>query len=304
MNRHTVIGVAICFALFIGSFFLSSGSFTAYWNFTALLVVASGTIGSALISSGAKQLRDTSRVILQAFREERPSIRSVVTQLLYLSVKTRRGGVHSLRNLQQSYLCPQLEQALELIRDNYKEDEVSDILGAEMTFYAARERRHERLVRNMANYAPSFGVAGSVIGLIGLLMGIGETELILKSIPIALISTFYGVIASNFFLTPTAERLRERLESELLVYQVVLEGAVTLARESNVHKLLTKLNALIPPEDRINDPQIVKKLHQLSMLEDEEDPDLARIDEELASREQAKYEDDLDDLLPVGEQAA
>jgi len=182
--------------------------------------------------------------------------------------------VHSLNHLDQPPLCPQLQRALELIRDNYKEDEIRDILGSEAAFHIARERRHARLFRNMSSYAPSFGMAGSVIGLVGLLMGLGDTEFILKSIPIALISTLYGVVLSNFFLIPTAERLRQSLETEALLYQLVLEGAVTLVREANVHKLLTKLNALVPPEERIADPLMIKKLHRLAQLEEEEDREL------------------------------
>lgn len=267
MNRNNIIAVGVCAALFSASFLLS-GRAGIYFNGTALLVVLSGTAGATLLSAGVERVRHAFLHAGGAYRYSPPAASDVITQLLKMAVTMRREGLRGVEQTAEYGLCPQLERGINLMLENYKEDEIREVLGSELYFEAARARRVERLFRSMASYAPSFGVAGSVIGLIGLLMGIGDTSLILRSIPVALISTLYGVVLATFLLTPTAERVRAHAEGEALLSQLVMEGVCAILKETNLHKLRTRLNALVPPEQRMEDSALVKKLHRMTLSDE------------------------------------
>ena len=67
-----------------------------------------------------------------------------------------------------------LKRALGMLVDGYSADEIRDILYTEMHYFRQRRAQHERFFRHVARLAPAFGVAGSVIGLIAMLSGIGD----------------------------------------------------------------------------------------------------------------------------------
>lgn len=72
-------------------------------------------------------------------------------------------------------------------------------------FLQAAARDGERVLRTIADFCPAFGIVGSVAGLIPTPPGgIGETGVILKTVPLALTSILYGLILANFFFVPFA----------------------------------------------------------------------------------------------------
>ena len=143
-----------------------------------------------------------------------------------------------------------LKSALEMLVDGYDEGEIRDILTTEMYFFRRRRQAHERVFRNLAQVAPAFGVAGSVVGLVGMLTGLGDTGIILKSIPIALTSTLYGVVLGNFVFNPIAESICSKTEQELLLKQLIVEGVAAVHREPRPTRLERKLLSFLTPAAR------------------------------------------------------
>ena len=101
-----------------------------------------------------------------------------------------------------------------------------------------------------ARLAPAFGVAGSVIGLIAMLSGIGDPDVIIKSIPVALTSTLYGIVLSNFFLIPMAENLHSKTQNELLTQKLITDGVIAIRYEQNPFRLIRKLESFLTPSAR------------------------------------------------------
>ncbi len=91
---------------------------------------------------------------------------------------------------------------------------------------------------------------GSVVGLIGMLAGVGDTSVILAMVPVALTSTLYGVIFSNFFLIPFATNLRQRTDHELLLQKIIAEGVIAIGTELNPRVLERKLKSFLTPSSR------------------------------------------------------
>ena len=102
----------------------------------------------------------------------------------------------------------------------------------------------------MADVAPSFGIVGSVVGLIGMLAGIGDASVILATIPIALTSTLYGIILSSFVFTPFMSNIRERTLEELFLQKIITEGIVSIAEDIHPRLLERKLRSFLTPSAR------------------------------------------------------
>ncbi|MFQ5780599.1 MAG: motility protein A, partial [Nitrospiria bacterium] len=168
------------------------------------------------------------------------------------------------------------KDALSILVDGYKEDEIREVLITEMYFFKQRREQNERVFRSMARAAPAFGIIGSVIGLIGMLSGIGDAGVIIKTIPIALTSTLYGILLSNFLLTPIAENIYIRTQEELLLQKLIINGVIAISSEQNTYKLEKKLCSFLTPSARPGHQrsfeEIRKKYLKMSFQEREREP--------------------------------
>ena len=258
MKSRTLLTAAICFLGFIAVFFFS-GQAHIYFNITALLVVVSGTLGSALLGSGPEGLRRAWQCVRGAYAEDSVAERTLVKELLRTAHLYKRTG--RLAQSEDAPDYPPLRRGLEMFEDGYTEAEIREVFQAEAKGFLQHREEMERIFRNMSIYAPSFGVAGSVIGLVGMLVGLGDTALILKSIPVTLVSTLYGIVLANFLLLPLAEKLRENTRGELALRRIVLGGLVGMIRGTDFLKLQTLLNAITTKHDaHVDGLQVLREI--------------------------------------------
>lgn len=249
MIRANLFGIILCLAIFVAAFVLT-GNASAYLNLEAFMVVISGTFGAALLSYPFSGLKTAYFVAKGAYSSKDTDPDEVIQVLLDTAIRSRLDGLPALEKAGEATTVHFLRGALNMLADNYPEDQMRDILLTEIHFFRSRRQMQERVFRTMAVYAPAFGLAGSVIGLIGLLIGLGDTGEVLRYIPIALISTLYGILFSNFILSPIAENIRGKTEREVLVQKLIIEGVCAIKTEANPHILEKKLSSFLTPAAR------------------------------------------------------
>lgn len=182
--------------------------------------------------------------------------------LLDMAVKSKYDGIISLEKYEEQISVSFLRNALALLVDGYDEDEIRDILQTEMYYFKLRRQQSERVFRMMAAVAPPFGVAGSIIGLIGMLVGMGDTGVILTTIPLALTATLYSIVLSYFILTPIAESIYSKTQGELFLQSIIVEGVVELRREKNLVKLEKRLSSFLTPSARKTGGQGIREIQK------------------------------------------
>lgn len=249
-NRHFSLGIVLCIVLLTAVILLSDGR-ALMFNPEGLAVVMGGTIGATLISYPREEISVAVRVVINSYRSKVPTEKEIVDSLLDLSMKSRLDGLLALEKQgeQTSFLF--LKRALTMLVDGFNLDELREALYTEMHFFQQRRSLHERIFRHMALLAPAFGVAGGVIGLIGMLAGVSnDTSVILHTIPVALTSTLYGILLAYFLCIPIAENLFRRTEQELLIQKLITEGVVLIGQEYNTVRLQTQLQSFITPQLR------------------------------------------------------
>ena len=170
--------------------------------------------------------------------------------LINLCIKSRMKGLLSLQEEENETSILFLRRALGCLVDRYEPAQIRDILNTEMYFFKLRREDSERVLRTIADFLPAFGIIGSVVGLISMLAGIGDTSIILSTVPVALTSTLYGLILSNFLFIPFAANLRERTNHELLLQKIIMEGVIAIESELNPVILETKLQSFLTPSQR------------------------------------------------------
>ena len=134
--------------------------------------------------------------------------------------------------------------------DAYPSHQIKDFLNTEMYYFKVRREESERVLRTMAEICPAFGMVGSVVGLISMLTGVGDSAVILATVPIALTSTLYGVVLANFFFLPFAASIRQRTNRELLLQKIITDAVLAIESEVNPRVLEMKLKSFLTPSSR------------------------------------------------------
>ena len=264
MSRINRLAAIVFAALFLVSF-LYPDNRELFLNALGLLIVVSGTLGALFLSYPAGNLLAALKVARNAWLRRLPTATEIVDTLIYLSVHSRRKGVLALEDAEEETTISFLKRALGMLVDNFSVDELRDILYTEMYYFKQRRAQHERLFRHAARLAPAFGVAGSVIGLIGMLSGIGDPDVILKTIPVALTSTLYGIVLANLLLIPIAENINARTERELMMQKLITDGVIAIRQEQNSRRLVRKLESFLTPAAREDKQQTFEEIRERVM---------------------------------------
>lgn len=248
-NHRNIVGLVIFLGLFFSGFFFQ-GQMGLYFNLAGGVIVVGGTMGAALISFRMDRLMIVWKVLVVSFRFKQKEPEEIIEVLVDLSLKSKLKGLLSLQKDEEESTVLFLRHALGLLVDGYAIAQIRDLLNTEMYFFRMRREEIERILRTLAEVCPSFGLVGSVVGLIGMLAGIGDTTTILATIPIALTSTLYGVVIANFVFLPLAAHIRERTDHELLLQKIILEGVVAIGSDLHPRALEMKLKSFLTPSLR------------------------------------------------------
>lgn len=84
-----------------------------------------------------------------------------------------------------------------------------------------RTDRHGRVVAfwdAVADAAPAMGMAGTIIGLVGMFASMDDPAALGPAMAIALLATFHGLVTANMIVGPVARRL-ERLSHQEIAWQ-------------------------------------------------------------------------------------
>lgn len=252
MTSYNWMGVVLFVGIYAATFLFTANP-ELMLNGVGLSVVLSGTLGALFLSYPLNDLLTSATVARNTYSGRMLTPEKIIAILKELAVQSRSKGVLALENYSEQTTVGFLRRSLQLLIDGFSEQEIHDILHNEMLYFRQRRAQNERIFRHGARLAPAFGVAGSVIGLMAMISGIENPDNIVQSIPVALTSTLYGILLSNFILTPVAESIHAKTERELLLQRLVTDGVLTISREPNPSRLAIKLESFLTPSERVNE---------------------------------------------------
>ncbi|HNO66825.1 MAG TPA: MotA/TolQ/ExbB proton channel family protein, partial [Tepidiformaceae bacterium] len=102
----------------------------------------------------------------------------------------------------------------------------------------------------LGGIAPTIGVLGAVMGLMGVMAHLDEPEHIGPGIATAFVATFYGVFTANVLYLPLAKKLSNNSKHELHALNVVIEGLMSIQSGDNPRIVREKLEGFLQPSER------------------------------------------------------
>ncbi len=249
MDRGTLIGLLMGLALLgVAIGFGPNPRIFFYWP--SLIVVFGGILASTLIRFPLAHVRSGFAVASRAFFTHPASPQALVVQMVGLSQRAKREGLKGLeKNLPDD---PFLAQGLQMVMDRLDRDHIREVLTAEIHATQDRHGLGQEIFRFIAGAAPSFGMVGTLIGMVQLFASIGkDTDKLASAMSLSLLSTLWGAIVAYLFALPISGKLEFRSKEEAQARMVMLEGILGIAEEMNPTQLEETLNAYLAPRLKI-----------------------------------------------------
>ena len=196
-----------------------------YLNVPSLVIVIFGTLTALIIS-----------LPLDIWKTENWSYIGVIDQICEYAAKARKHGTFSLDKEVQTLPEGYMKDWLDLMITERDPKKLKTYMFTEMANMANRHKNGADFFKKGEKYAPSFGMMGTVMGLIVMMNGfelegkeLSETMTdLLGGMGTALITTLYGVLLANFIFGPIAGKLETLSGIEVRHRTVVMEGIMSI----------------------------------------------------------------------------
>ncbi|WP_411953671.1 flagellar motor protein MotP [Alkalibacillus sp. S2W] len=246
----TPVGIGLgATMLLLGIYFNDGfGGVTSFIQISSMIVVIGGLTGALFVNFNLAEMKLSLRVFKESFRDDDYNLRELIQLFISLSEKARREGLLALESEVEELNDPFIKKGIYLAIDGIEPEVINDIMNAEI---AATEERHSKgrsIIEKAGEYAPAWGMIGTLIGLILMLNQLNNPETLGPSMAVALLTTFYGMVLANLVFLPIAGKLVSRTEEEIFMKQVVVEGVIGVQSGQNPKILEEKLSAFLPAE--------------------------------------------------------
>lgn len=248
----TPIGIIMGLALIYAAIVIT-GSFTGariFISVSSILTVFGGLTASLLVNYSSEDFRAAINSIKETFYQEKQDISELVDLFIKLSTVARREGLLALDNKVDELEDPFIRKGILLTVDGLEAQQIREILSAEIVALEERKNVGINVIEKAGELSPAWGMVGTLIGLILMLLNLNDVSKIGPTMALALITTFYGSVLANLFFIPMAGKIRNRTDYEIYVKQIMIEGILGVQSGQNSKLLQDKLEVFIEKDNK------------------------------------------------------
>jgi chemotaxis protein MotA len=247
----TPVGILIALMAVVVSMSLDHGNVTDLIKLPAILLVLGGSLGATVAGFDKRRLRAVPKAVkLVMLPGHPPDMKGTIATLLTMAKEVRQNPL-VLEQLETDDAF--LKMGIQVITSTSDPERVHELLGAEVDGLRSRHATSIKFFSDMSGYSPTFGILGTVIGLIGVLGQLTEPGKLGPAIASAFAATLWGVLLANAVWLPISNRLRRLSDDEITYREMVIEGLLTMQLNVSSMDLKDRLYAFLPPSERADE---------------------------------------------------
>jgi len=252
MDIASILGIVVGLGCVILGFTSDGGSVKSLANFPAFMIVFGGAFGATAISYGIEELKKLPSLIKQTFKSPKSNISVTIDYIVMLSENARKEGLLSIEKIIEETSTkapdPLLKRGIMMVIDGVDLEQIRELLETEISVYEAQAKTEISIFEALGGYGPTFGMVGTIMGLVRVLSNMDSPEEMVSSIAVAFIATLYGVASANLLFLPMASKLKLRLKQYILGKEMIIEGVCAIRNGINPKMLRDKLSVYIQDE--------------------------------------------------------
>ncbi|MEG6548653.1 MotA/TolQ/ExbB proton channel family protein [Desulfocurvibacter africanus] len=247
MDIATLLGILSGLGLIVGAIAMGSG-LGGFIDLPSIAIVGGGTMASTLVMFPWNVVLGSIKVGMKAFTAKSPDEEQLIQQIIKLADTGRREGLLALEKAQVDNDF--LRRGVRLVADGSAPNLVRAVMETEIDFMKQRHRRGQSVFKGMGAMAPAFGMIGTLVGLVQMLQNMADPSSIGSAMAVALLTTFYGAVASNVIFLPMAKKLEERSNEEAFYMAIIVDGVMAIQNGENPRVVQERLQAFLAPSMR------------------------------------------------------
>ncbi len=250
MDRTSLTGIFLGIVAVIGGNYLEGGKISSILQPTAALIVFGGTLGATLLSSSTRDVIHAIMAIKDIFFEKKLDPEQFIVDIMRFADFARKNGLVALDREIPRIEDPYFKKVMMLAVDRMAAKTLKDTVDQENATYEEGKRRVAKIFDTAGGIAPTIGILGAVLGLIQVMENLSEPSKLGAGIAVAFVATVYGVGSANLLLIPMSKKLINRLNEEMALREMILEGVVGIQAGVNPHYLRERLRGFLDDQNR------------------------------------------------------
>ena len=252
MDLGSLLGIGLCFLFMILSIVFSAGitGVQYFLDAPSAMITFGGAFMAVLASRTMPSFISGLKSYTLIFKMPTFDTKATIKQIIDLSNTARKEGLLALEeaagNLEDAFM----KKGVGLIVDGTEPELVKSILEAEIDAMSERHKENYSFFGDVAGMGPSWGMIGTLLGLVLMLQNMSDPSSIGPSMAVALITTFYGSVLANWFCFPAENKLKARDNAEYMAKSIIIEGLLSIQAGENPRVTEEKLKSFLSPADR------------------------------------------------------
>ncbi len=229
MKQTLIIGFVLGLALIYFPIFTGDGVAT-FFDIPSILIVLGGTTAALLANYTLDEFMVMVKKTGTMFTFKEPECAKYVQEFTELSRIARREGLLALDRKMAEIEDELTRFGLEMAVDGTDAKEIDAFMEQRIDNQKADYFMLSRLYSSAAAFAPSFGMIGTLIGLIQMMQNLSDPAAIGAGMAVAMITTFYGALFANLFFIPMAARAGNQAAAIANVGNIIRVGVIGIVR--------------------------------------------------------------------------
>ncbi len=249
-DRATTWGVVVAVVAVVLAMLLDGDNPLFLFKPAPLILIFGGALAAATASSFSRVARNVPTVIKFAFSSPDETPDETIMQMVRLAEIARREGLLALDREGASIDDAFFRKGIEMTVDGIDPEEIRSLLESEVDSLRERHKDGISFFMDMGGYAPTLGIIGTVIGLIGVLAQINDVQELGPHVATAFVATLWGILSANLFWLPIGNKLKKISELEINRMQLMMDGILAIQAGASPRRIEAKLLTYVKPASR------------------------------------------------------
>jgi chemotaxis protein MotA len=251
MDLATLIGLIAALGI-VGVVMIMDGGTPAelFSHPSALLLIFGGAFVATMMTVPLEVALKLPKYIGIAFKVKKVNMPEIIEVIARMADKARREGLLALEEESKKIDDAFLRKGIMLVVDGTDPAQVRTILELEIEHMEERHAAGIGFFGSAGGFAPTFGIIGTVMGLISVLKQLDDPSKLAKSIAAAFLATLWGLLSANLLWLPIGGKLQSRSSEEVAFRRMMMEGILSLQAGENPRIIKEKLSTFLPPAER------------------------------------------------------
>src|SRR6266545_414854 len=241
MNINSVVGLVLGITVVLVTAAMGGQGLRGFLDLHAFLIVIGGCTSAVILAVDLHDLLRVPRILRMLFGGP-PDYKGIVERLTKFSEIARRDGLLALEAAVNELEDETFRKGLQMAIDGTSSEDINKFFEAHMAVAEKDNEHGKRIIECYEKWAPSFGLLGTLQGLILMLQNLSDPDTIAPSMGVAMVATFYGAFVAFMLGGPMANKMQRSYDNEHHKHQIIKDGITAIQHGENPRILEERLS--------------------------------------------------------------